>query len=281
MCQLPFFPNSIPFLHHLPLDNHMQKPDFKKWFKNEDLKKKVKQFADILSRLLSVPQRTNEANQPKAHDVTERYWSQASPIHDWLRSHGVEYSPEKIPKYSQGGAGRAYFLDDYVVKFSANKVEANVALMYSKSMHTPIIDVLPLDGGIYAILQHRVDMDGQDVKDAADYVTTIVDDHPDMEGFPTDAAIQTKFSQEALNNYGGNQRLLPYMLMVITALSQLYRATGFKHDDAGPKNVGMHHNKVVFPDLGPNETGDFDPDQAMNKIAQNRQSLNLPAWDII
>ncbi len=262
----------------------MEKPLFKKWFNNQDLKRKIRQIAGILQNLIALPPKPTTNESMKAHDITERFWLQPSPIHDWLRSHGIEAAPGVLPRYRDGGAGRAYFVGEYVVKFSANQVEANVALMSvkDKTLHTPIIDVLPLNNGIYAILQHYVDMNAsKDIKDAADFVTAIVDEYPDMEGFPIDPTEQERLAREALRDNGGDERLIPYMMTVMTALAKLYNATGFKHDDAGPTNVGMHRGSVAFPDLGPNQTSDFDPDEAMTKIAQNRQKLNLPPWEKI
>jgi len=273
----------------------MRKSSFKNWLKQEQLKNKIIRIGNILSQALSVDIQagamsvssgTNEgyeSRQLKAHSITEKYWlePELSQLHSWLASHGIEWSSNKLPKFKEGGSGRAYFVNDHVVKFTANKIEANVAYMASKykSSPTPIIDVLPLGSTMYAILQHHVDMNvSKDIRDAADYITAIVDDHPDMEGFPSDRKTQEQLSRAVLADYGGDIKLLPYMMTVLTALHGLYRITGFKHDDAGPTNVGMQQDKVVFPDLGPNETGDFDPDKAMEKISQSRRKLDLPPW---
>ena len=264
---------------------------FKKWLFKKDLKDKIKKAAETLSNIISVPpnlervpkrrfNKTNEGRQSKAHDATEKYWLEPSKIQPWLKSHGIEWSNE-LPSYKDGGAGRAYMLGNHVVKFTANKVEANVAAMTIEKSIPPIIDVLPIDG-MYAILQNFVDMNSvQNIKDAADYVTAIVDDYPNIEGFPVDKESQKKLSLEVLSKYGGSPNLVPYMMSVMTALATLYGSTGFKHDDAGPTNIGMYKDKIVFPDLGPNETGDFDTDKAMEKIGHNRDKLKLPPWKSI
>ncbi len=66
------------------------------------------------------------------------------------------------------------------------------------------------------------------------------------------------------------------MLAIMGVLVKLYHATGFKHDDAGPSNIGMYKGKVVIPDLGPNEPKGFDTLGALSQINKNRQSLGLP-----
>lgn len=131
--------------------------NFKKWFNKQPLKNHIQQVAQILSRVLSPVPLTENRSRIKAHSVTEKYWLEPSPVHSWLKQHGIEISPGQLPRYAEGGVGRVYFVnDDHVVKFSANKVEANVASMSAsnKQLPTPIIDVLPLGGGLYAILQH-------------------------------------------------------------------------------------------------------------------------------
>lgn len=244
------------------------------------MKQEIQQVATLLAKILSVPQRRHFVKEEKAHEVTERYWTDPnSPLMPFLAKHGIEH-PGRVPEFAQGGVGRVYFVGDYAVKFSANRVEANVAQMVKgkEDLPTAVIDVQHLDNGIYVILQPTVEMYNvpAELKKAADYVTAIVDDHPEMSGFPANLAQQEQLCHEALIKHGGNLSLLPHMLSIIGVLSKLYHATGYKHDDAGPSNIGMYKNKVVIPDLGPNEPKGFNQLSALSKINQNRTALGLP-----
>ncbi len=255
----------------------MNNKNFKNWLKSSKLKREIKSFSSILSNILNVSGGVNESEY-RAHDTTLKYWQKPSKLQDWLNNHGINAEVGTIPEFKDGGAGRAYFIGKNVVKFSANPVEAEVAKMVSnnKEVPTPVIDVLHLDGNLHAILHHRVNMDApQKIKDAADYVTAIVDDHPEMDGFPPDKPTQEKLSIETLKEYGGDMSLLPYMILVLSSLSKLYQATGFKHDDAGPTNIGMMDDKIVFTDLGKNQTKDWDAEKALEKIKQNKAKLGL------
>jgi len=238
------------------------------------LKQKIGQAADILRSIVNPMGRKMMSDIPKAHDVTTKFWMDR-PFLEWLKSHGV--MPKKLPPdFKDGGAGRAYFVDPFVVKFTGNAVEAHVAQMVAgrNDLPAPVLAVRPMGGNLFAILEHKVKMGDEidkNIRDAADWVTAVVDEHPEMTGFPNDPAEQRSLIEET----GAPANLFPYMMMVMEALAVLYHATGFKHDDAGPTNVGMHQGKIVFPDLGPNQTGDFSVDRAMDQIGQNRKSLGL------
>lgn len=254
--------------------------------RGEKLKQQLGQVKSLLANLFFVPSAPKaslaqtEARQTRAHDITEQFWTNPqSPIFGWLQSHGVPITPGVLPPFAQGGAGRAYFLGNNVVKMSANRVEANVAKMVAgrSDLPTPVIDVLYLDQNVYAILQHHVNTDiPREIAQAADLLTAAIDDHPEMQGWPNNKAEQETLCRETLQRNGGNASLLPYMLMLLEVLLSLYQATGFKHDDAGPTNLGMHQGKIVIPDLGPNQTGDFNQLDALAGIQKNRQSLGLP-----
>lgn len=256
--------------------NKLMKNKFKKWL----LKKSVSDFANILAKLMS----NGISESYKIHDDSIVFWKKSSVLQNWLQNHGINFKTGEVPKYIDGGAGRAYFIDNYVVKFSRNPVEANVAKMTAsnKSLPTPIIDVLSLGNNTYAILSHKVEMNvPEKIKDAADYVTVICDDYPEMDGFPSDLETQKKLSIEVLKKYNGDMGLLPFMLIILSNLSKLYKATGFKHDDAGPSNVGVMGGNIVFPDLGPNQTKDFNASSALDKIKGNREKLGLPDFSRI
>lgn len=257
---------------------------FKEYYTaNSPLKVKLYSCAKMLINILTIPNpRQNEQKRAKAHDNTFEYWiNKNSPIYQWLNSHGIQHPPGFLPPYAQGGAGTCYFLNDKVVKMSANRVEANVAKMIAgrKDLPTVILDVLKLSDNLYAILQEFVDTKNVpvEIKQAADYIAAgIIDEYPDMTGFPTDHDTQEKLCKAALVENGGDLKLMPSMLLMIKLLANLYSATGFKHDDATPTNLGLHQNKVVITDLGPNETGRFDSANALKQIEKNRETLGLP-----
>jgi hypothetical protein len=256
-------------------------------FKSEQMKRQLQELTSVLIDLFSVPRSAQgvraamhkESRLPKAHDSTEAVWRDPrSPLYDWLEKQNVKVHRGHVPPFAQGGAGRAYFLGDKVVKMSANRVEANVASMVAgrTDVPTPVIAVTYLGPNLYAILQHFVDTNVPDqIKKAADYLTATIDDHPEMQGFPMDKADQEWICKDTLLRHKADMKLLPYMIMMMGVLATLYGATGFKHDDAGPTNVAMHQGKVVIPDLGPNEDGDFDQLSALANIQKNRQALGL------
>jgi len=258
-------------------------------FQTEQLQKEVQNVASILTRLFTIPSpTTSEHRRLKAHDNTEMFWTQPdSPLLKWLSKHGIKHDPSELPSFAQGGVGRAYFIpgNNYVVKMSANRVEANVAKMVAgrDELPTVVIDVTYLDNGIYAILQHYVNTNPpKEIKDAADYLTTIIINNPNMQQFPTNKKQQEEMSKKALSEYGGGSTsLIPSMLLMMDVINQLYHATGFFHNDAGPTNVGIHQGKIVIPDLGPNEPGDFDSLDALAKIQKNRRNLGLDRHDSI
>lgn len=266
-------------------------------YRSAKLKGQVRQVANILANLFTIPARPIQKNSLiaamksegrerfRAHEVTEQFWLDSrSPLHAWLDSNGVQYSKNKVPSFAEGGVGRAYMLGDFVVKMTSNRVEANVANMVksNREIPTPVIDVLHLGRGIYGILQNYVETDlPEEIKTAADYLTMIIDDYPEMEGFPASPQEQKRICIEIIHRYDQDLSLLNPMLLILDVLIKLYKATGFKHDDAGPTNIAMYKDKVVIPDLGPNETGDFDPNDALNKIQQNRQKLGLPPQTFI
>lgn len=255
---------------------------------SQKLKSQVFKVAGILVDLFTIPtSKQHEARERfPAHEVTEKFWlDTSSPLHNWLKSNNINYRKGVLPGFAAGGVGRAYFLnDDFVVKMTSNKVEANVANMVKGNIDipTPVIDVLNIDKGIYAILQHRVDTKlPEEIRNAADYLIMIIDDYPEMEGFPDSKQEQEEICKEIIQNYNQPMSLLNPMLLILDVLVRLYKFTGFKHDDAGPTNIAMRKGKIVIPDLGPNETGDFEPEKALDKIQQNRQKLGLPPQKFI
>lgn len=261
---------------------------FKEFVAKSEMKDKVGNLSKVLGNLFVIPKfsKSMMKNEGKAHEETLKYWTDPdSPLLPWLRSLGIELPKEMPPPFADGGAGRCYFLVNEVVKMSANRVEANVAQMLAgkTDVPAPIIAVKYLGDNIYAILQHWVDTAGvpADMKKAADFMTVLLDDNPDMEGFPASQSEREKLCLKTLRENGGSPDLLPHMLVMMDALAKLYGATGFRHDDAGPTNIGMHKGQVVIPDLGPNEPKGFSALSALAQIQKNRERLGLPRWKSI
>jgi len=244
------------------------------------LKSKIHSVENILIDLLTIPQ----LNERRAHDITIPYWSNSKFI-EWLKELNVELPDNMPPKYVDGGAGRCYFLVNEVVKMSMNRVEANVAAMVAgrNDLPTPILAVQYLGDNLYAILQKWIDTKNiqQEIKDAADFMTVLIDDNPEMEGFPSTKKDQKEIIIKTLQDNDGPIDLVPYMMLMMDVLITLYNATGFKHDDAGPTNIGMDQGKVVIPDLGPNEPASFDTLKSLSQIQKNREKLGLPKWKMI
>lgn len=263
-------------------------------FKAQQKRQQIRHIADILSDLFTIPSpkrqsvaamKSESRERFFAHQITERFWTQSSsPLHPWLKKHNVSYNKNELPNYTEGGAGRVYFCGDFVVKMSTNSVEANVANMVKgrTDLPTAIIDVTYLDKGVYAILQPYVITDvPREIRKAADYLTMIVDDYPEMEGYPDTVSEQKRICSEILDNYNGDKSLLPHMMMMLGLLISLYQATGYKHTDAGPSNIATYKGKVVIPDLGPHEDGDYDASKALSQIDKNRSKIGLNPYKTI
>lgn len=267
---------------------------------NARLKQQVREVAGLMIGLFAIPRAPTRSLQAVAamrreavgfdqrtygiHEEADEFWTDPdSPIYLWLQKHGVKsLVPGEIPPFTDGGAGRVYFFvqDALVVKFTRNPVEANVAMMVKGRTDTPtvIVDVLPLTDEIYGILERYVNFNVPGiVTKAADYLLEIIDNNPNMQGFPEDKASRQRMCQETIGGLGGDEpNLLHAMMLMMELINRLYRATGFFHDDAGPPNIGTYKGKVVLPDLGPNQTAKFDAQQAMDQIHANRRKLGLP-----
>lgn len=252
--------------------------NFRRFLENDFAKHGLKQATDALISLVNpLNRKMMPESIPKAHDVVNKYWSDPRFL-TWLSQNGVD-APDSMPDYKDGAAGRAYFIGEHVVKFTGNRVEAKIAqdVAGRTDLPTAVLAVLPLDN-LFAILQHRVKMGDEiakGIRDAADWLGIIIDEKPELKGFPSDPQQQMGLIQWLIKNFRAPTELIPFMKQVMTALASLYEGTGFKHDDAGPTNIGVHNNRVVFPDLGPNKTGDFSTDKALQQIQTNRASLGL------
>lgn len=223
----------------------------------------------------------NITESTAAQQETLALWSDPNFI-AWLQQHGVGVHLGVAPtKYADGGVGRAYFIGDKVVKFTDNRVEGNVANMVAGNPKTPtrIIGVYRFKPkALWAILQKKLNMDvPKMVKKASDLLMAYVDE-TGIEEFPQDNKSRIEMAQHCITMFEESQELVPFILEVIETLDALYRNTGFFHDDAGPTNIGMDADKIALPDLGPNQTGNFNARKALDKIHDKRAKLGLPPY---
>jgi hypothetical protein len=244
---------------------------FNEWVKGRALKGKIAHLAKTLQNLIA----TTSLGE-SAQEESLALWSDPNFL-KWLRSRGVTGQPTH---HVDGGVGRAYFIGDKVVKFTDNRVEGNVANMVAGNPKSPtrIISVYRFKPKpIWAILQHKVDMDlPKMIKDASDILMAYVDD-TGIDEFPED---RHKMAHDAAVSYN-RLDLEPFILEMISVLYGLYRNTGFFHDDAVPGNIGVHGGKVVIPDLGPNKTKYFNARKSLDKIHDRRGKLGLPSYSEI
>jgi len=219
---------------------------------------------------------------------TEQFWLSTdlnNPFYTWLSQNEVKFTPGQVPRFVDGGVGRAYFLGNKVVKFTNNRVEANVAkASIGQSIPAAIISVwrTPIKQ-LWAILQKYVNVNiEQELKDAADIATVIMDDlkekDPHFTHFPEDQ--MEKLASQAVTQWHKPTTLIPYIVSAMNAINQLYLKTGFTHDDAGPTNIARDPDTghIVFHDLGPNSTKNFKARPFLDKMHQNREKLGLPAF---
>lgn len=248
---------------------------FQSWAASRSLKAKIQTAANALQSI-------TEAVQPAQAQSTEA-WSDQNFI-KWLKGNGAQVVLGQMPTYKDGGAGRAYFLGDKVVKFTDNRVEANVANMVANNPNTPtrIFGVYRFKPRLlWAILQKKVNMDlPQMISRASETLMNYVDETSVSE-FPTVPNQRMKVAKKAITMAEESPDLLPFVLEIMDALDKLYRNTGFFHDDAVPANIGMDNGKPVIPDLGPNVTKDYNVRKALDNVHATRKKLGLPDIDEI
>jgi len=240
-------------------------------FKQFTLKK---QISFVKSKILSLM--TNKINE--SIQIEENIWSNKE-LNNWLRLHGIEITEK--PSFKKGGSGIAYFLpNNKVLKFTEDAVEANIAKMIiNTKIGKNIIDVKKI-GNKYAILQSKLDTENapEDIKLAADLVTVMIDEY-DLTEFPEDKNILVDMSNNILEKFNMPKKLLKNMLIIIKLIEDLYKKTGFFHNDAGPSNIGVKGNKTYIFDLGPNKTKNYSTEKEIEKIKQKREKLGLNAHE--
>lgn len=227
---------------------------------------------------------TTYKEETVAQESSVEAWSDANFIR-WLRHYGIEVVPGQPPKkFADGGVGRAYFIGDKVVKFTNNRVEGNVANMVAGKPNTPtrIIGVYRFKAKpLWAILQKKIKMDlPKMIAKASDVLMAYVDESGITE-FPKDEVSRVRIAKEAAEMFEQSAELVPFILEIMETLDSLYRNTGFFHDDAVPQNLGMDDDKIVIPDLGPNQPKDFNARKSLDQIHQRRSRLGLPPYEEI
>lgn len=238
-----------------------------KTFKSFALKKQVNFIKSKLISLIS-----NKINE--SIEIEQNIWENKELL-VWLRSHGLEVT--ESPGFKRGGGGIAYFLPkNMVLKFTNDIVEANIAKMIVNSkVAENIIDVKKINNK-YAILQKKLDTNNtpEDIKSAADLVTVMIDEF-ELTEFPEDKNILIDMCNKILDEFNMPKSLLKNMLFIINIISNLYKTTGFFHNDAGPTNIGNEGDKTYIFDLGPNKTKDYSSDKEIEKINKTREKLGL------
>lgn len=238
-----------------------------KTFKHFALKKQVNLIKDKLVSLLN-----NQINE--SIKTEEDIWKNKELLL-WLRSHGIEMTQN--PGFKRGGSGIAYFLPkNMVLKLTNDIVEANIAkLIINSKIGENIIDVKKINNN-YVILQKKLDTENtpEDIKSAADLVTVMIDEF-ELTEFPEDQSTLIKMANKTLEEFKMPKKLLKNMLAIIEIISNLYKTTGFFHNDAGPTNIGKDGDKTYIFDLGPNKTKDYSSNREIEKINQNREKLGL------
>lgn len=255
--------------------------NFRKWVGTRSLKAKIQAAAHVLQQVSEAfaekPPMVSQLKPAQAYST--QAWSDHNFI-KWLQDHGANVTLGEAPKkFSDGGIGRAYFIGDKVVKFTDNRVEANVANMVANNPKTPtrIYGVYKFKPRpIWAILQKKVDMDiPKMIAKASDILMSYVDETGISE-FPEDIKARTEMAQSAVSMFEEPVELIPFVLEIMETLDKLYKNTGFFHDDAMPQNIGVDDGNIVIPDLGPNKTKDYNARKALDTIHDRREKLGLP-----
>lgn len=256
--------------------------NFRKWIGSRSLKAKIQAATHVLQQLseafIEKPPIVNQLKPAQAYSASA--WSDQNFI-KWLKDRQVNVTLGETPKkYSDGGIGRAYFLGDKVIKFTDNRVEANVANMVANNPKTPtrIYGVYKFKPHpVWAILQKKVNMNDlpKMIAKASDILMSYVDETGISE-FPEKEEEKAKMAQDAATMFEEPLEIVPFIVEIMDVLQNLYKNTGFFHDDAMPQNIGVDDGNIVIPDLGPNKTKDYNARKALDTIHHRRQKLGLP-----
>jgi hypothetical protein len=219
----------------------------------------------------------SEEKLSPSQEKSKTVWSDQKFL-SWLRSNGICVN-EPPSEYSDGGVGRSYFLGDKVIKFTNNRVEANVANMVVGDYSSPtrVLGVYRFKpDNLWAILQKKVNINLPKMfKIASDILMAYIDEK-EITSFPKGKLARLKIAKEAIAMFNKKERLIPYLTQVIDMLDNLYKKTGYYHDDAVPQNLGVDDGNLVVIDLGPNQTKTFNARKALDNIHDQRSKLGLP-----
>lgn len=250
--------------------------------KTSALKDKVKFVKQALMQIFSSDGAVVEGSA--AQEETIPLWSDNKFI-SWLNSLGIKVAKGKVPEYKDGGVGRAYLLDNAVVKFTDNPVEANVANMLVDNKNAParIHGVYKVPGThVYALVSDKYNMNfPKTLGHASDLFMTYLDD-TGIEDYPGTESERLELAKDVAKHFSEKPFLVPYIKEVIEALFKLYKSTGFFHDDAVPQNLGMSPSgEIMVADLGPNQPRSFDPKKRLAGITSKREKLGLQKANLI
>jgi len=249
-------------------------------FKSFLFKSELERLKKALIGIFNIDGVHNESNKPTQKE-TESFWSDKRFL-GWLGRLGVNVQPGNVPEYKDGGVGRAYLLPDKVVKFTDNKIEANVANMLVGKSDVPamIYGVYKVPGEkMYAILSEKYDIEfTPTLIKMSDYVTAYFDSH-DISSFSNIPKDRDEMARNVADENNLSYTLIPFIRSVIESLYKLYVNTGYFHDDAVPQNLAMSNKgELMVVDLGPNQTKVFDPKSAMKKIHFHRKQIGLEKY---
>lgn len=176
---------------------------------------------------------------------------------EWLKSHGIKFNG--VPPSKRGSQGIVYFFGDKVLKISRDSKEIEIAKIMKGDAIVAVVDLMNL-GDAYGILQHAVNFDknhpvvkGLDIlmayfdnkKDQGTSAETVIDQQEEelVANIQDDHIIKTMFAKDLKK---------ADLLTAVRMIKYVKNKSGHTHDDAASSNVGLHHGKPVFTDLGPN-----------------------------
>lgn len=244
------------------------------------MKRKTAAISKMLSGLTSAEPRLLEGAEAKSG--TERLWTDSDFL-NWLGSNGVEVSSGKVPPYAEGGVGRAYFLGDKVVKFTDNRVEANVANIVSgrRDLPTRVDSVYKVPGApIYAILGDKLNMNFPKTMGHAADVFMAYTDETGIESVPDSEEERQRMASMVASSFGEPKHMIPYFRAIIDMHHAMYKGTGYFHTDAMPQNLGLDaEGNPVMVDLGPHKhTGQGE---RLSDITSRRSRMGLQPVAVI
>jgi hypothetical protein len=205
---------------------------------------------------------TRKFLKEQAQTNTVPLWSTPE-LHSWLHSNNIHWN-KGVPPYADGGIGRAYFLENKVVKFTSDPVEYHIASLVKRNPESPsrILDTIKIKDRL-CILSDKLPIASQPYQLAADALMAQLDSINETK---KPLPIKT-WCGEASKISGLGKDFYPFMEHVAKQVWKLYNVTeGYLHTDASYSNVGFFNNEVHFIDLGPNVTKYHNPKEIIQKL---------------